>query len=125
MKTKTKELIVHILAMVVMLLIGLFYGWVFFAPDTPYIEAEKMLEIKGASGTCRLMEAKAYAENESETIFLDEDGNLWAIAKNPAIHGKSYYMLLIDTRDTKDLKDDKILDIYAEIDMQGGKPNGN
>ena len=125
MKTKTKEKIVTFLMMMLMALIGLFYGWVFFAPDTPYIEAGKMLDIKGASGTCRLIEAKAYAENDDQTIFLDEDGNLWAIAKNPAIHGKSYYMLLIDTQGTKDPKDDKILDIFAEIDMQGGKTNGH
>ena len=125
MKQQTKELIIFILAMVVMWLIGFGQGWVIFSPDTSYIEAEKMLEIKGASGTCRLIEAKAYAENEDKTIFLDEDGNLWAIAKNPAINGKSYYMLLIDTRDTKDLKDDKILDIYQTIPMQGGKTNGD
>lgn len=125
MKQQTKEKIATFLMMMFMALFGLFFGWVFFAPDTPYIEAEKMLEIKGASGTCRLIEAVSYAENDDETILLDEDGNLWAVAKNPAIHGKSYYMLLIDTRDTKDPKDDKILDIYAEINMQGGKTNGN
>lgn len=125
MQTRTKELIIYIIAMVVMWLIGFGQSWSIFAPDTPYIEAEKMLKIKGASGTCRLIEAKAYAENDDQTIFLDEDGNLWAIAKNPAIHGKSYYMLLIDTHDTKDVRDDTILDIFAEIDMQGGKTNGH
>lgn len=125
MKQQTKELIIFILAMVVMWLIGFGQGWVIFSPDTPYIEAEKMLEIRGASGTCRLIEAVSYAENDDKTIFLDEDGNLWAIANNPAIHGKSYYMLLIDTRDTKDPKDDKILDIYAETTWQGGTTNGH
>lgn len=125
MKHQTKEIILLAVAMLIMWGMGFGQSWSIFAPDTPYIEAEKMLEIKGASGTCRLIEAKAYAENDDQIIFLDEDGNLWAIAKNSAINGNSYYMLLIDTQGTKDPKDDKILDIFAEIDMQGGKTNGH
>ena len=125
MQTRTKEIIAWILALVVMWLVGFGQSWSIFAPDTPYIEAEKMLEIKGASGTCRLIEAVSYAENDGETIFLDEDGNLWAVAKNPTIKANSYYMLLIDTLSTKDVRDDKILDIYAETTYKGGKTNGN
>lgn len=125
MKQQTKEIILFAVAMLIMWGMGFGQSWSIFAPDTPYIEAEKMLEIKGASGTCRLTEAVSYAENDGETILLDEDGNLWAVAKNPAINGKSYYMLLIDTHDTKDVRDDTILDIYQTIPKQGGTPNGD
>lgn len=49
------------------------------------------------------------------TTFIDENENFWEVTTNPDWEKDCVYLLTIDSKNTKDITDDEIVVVWAEV----------
>ena len=49
------------------------------------------------------------------TTFIDENENFWEVTTNPGWEKDCVYLLTIDSKNTKDITDDEIVVVWAEV----------